>query len=86
MLFIEKREARKTINRFFAVLIILHFCISLEQGGGYTMLWFDTYSAGVSLLCSAMFEAIAIVYFYGKCVCRWTVFDFSSFFSLLTRN
>lgn len=29
------------------------------------MLWFDTYSAGVSLLCSAFFEAVALVYIYG---------------------
>lgn len=29
------------------------------------MLWFDTYSAGVSLLCSAFFEAVALVYVYG---------------------
>jgi SNF family Na+-dependent transporter len=35
------------------------------QGGGYSMLWFDTYSAGVSLLCSAFFEAAALVYIYG---------------------
>ena len=29
------------------------------------MYWFDNYSAGVSLLCSALFEAIAISYVYG---------------------
>ena len=40
------------------------------------MLWFDTYSAGVSLLCSAMFESIAIVYFYGK---YWLFIKFLSF-------
>jgi solute carrier family 6 noradrenalin transporter-like protein 2 len=27
---------------------------------------FDTYSAGISLLCSALFEAIAVSWFYGK--------------------
>lgn len=26
---------------------------------------FDTYSAGISLLCSALFEAIAVSWFYG---------------------
>ena len=26
----------------------------------------DTYSAGISLLCSALFEAIAVSWFYGK--------------------
>lgn len=27
--------------------------------------WFDTYSAGISLLCSALFESIGIAWFYG---------------------
>lgn len=30
------------------------------------MVWFDSYAAAVSLLCSALFEALAIVYGYGK--------------------
>lgn len=29
---------------------------------------FDTYSAGISLLCSALFEAIAVSWFYGRCI------------------
>lgn len=29
------------------------------------MYWFDNYSAGISLLCSALFEAIAVTYCYG---------------------
>ncbi|XP_022244815.1 sodium-dependent noradrenaline transporter-like [Limulus polyphemus] len=35
------------------------------RGGGYTMYWFDTYSAGISLLCSALLEAIGVAWFYG---------------------
>lgn len=27
---------------------------------------FDTYAAGISLLCSALFEAVAVSWFYGK--------------------
>lgn len=40
--------------------------ISSIQGGAYTMYWFDIYAAGVSLLFSALFEAIGVVYCYGK--------------------
>jgi len=40
--------------------------VNCTQGGAFTMVWFDTYSAGISLLCSAMFEALAVTYFYGK--------------------
>lgn len=31
----------------------------------YTFHMFDTYAAGISLLCSALFEAIAVSWFYG---------------------
>lgn len=27
--------------------------------------WFDTYAAGISLLCSALFEALAVSWVYG---------------------
>lgn len=36
------------------------------KGGAYTMVWFDEYAAGLSLLCSALFETVAIVYCYGN--------------------
>lgn len=39
--------------------------ISCTQGGAYTLFWFDIYSASVSLLFSALFEALGVVYFYG---------------------
>lgn len=35
------------------------------QGGGYMVTWFDTYAAGISLLCSALFEALAVCWVYG---------------------
>ena len=42
------------------------------------MVWFDTYSAGISLIASAMFETLAVMYIYGMfCV---------DFFSLLKNN
>ena len=44
------------------------------KGGGFTMVWFDTYSAGISLLCSAMFEALAVVYFYGIWLSFWLLY------------
>lgn len=47
------------------------------------MVWFDTYSAGISLLCSAMFEAIAVTYFYGN-TCREG--DTDHYFPSLTTN
>lgn len=31
------------------------------------MVWFDTYSAGISLIASAMFETLAVMYIYGMC-------------------
>ncbi len=39
------------------------------------MVWFDAYSAGISLLCSAMFEAMAVTYFYGNCRLFLELFD-----------
>uniref|UniRef100_T1K392 Transporter n=1 Tax=Tetranychus urticae TaxID=32264 RepID=T1K392_TETUR len=55
-------------ERLTAMVLFASFLVSLincTQGGGYTMVWFDSYAAAVSLLCSALFEALAIVYGYG---------------------
>ncbi|KPM05540.1 sodium-dependent noradrenaline transporter-like protein 1 [Sarcoptes scabiei] len=55
---------------FTALIICLSFLgsiINCTQGGAFTMVWFDTYSAGISLIASAMFETIAVMYLYGRC-------------------
>ncbi|CAG2161766.1 unnamed protein product [Oppiella nova] len=61
---------KKLKREYFTAIVIstsfLGALVNCTQGGGYTMVWFDTYSAGISLLCSAMFEALAVVYFYGS--------------------
>ncbi|CAL1274531.1 unnamed protein product [Larinioides sclopetarius] len=53
---------------FTALVLLSSFCVSLvnvTRGGGYMMYWFDTYSAGISLLCAALFEAIGVAWIYG---------------------
>jgi hypothetical protein len=45
---------------------------------------FDTYSAGISLLCSALFEAIAVSWFYGKLYSVLTCLNCVFFFSSIT--
>jgi hypothetical protein len=42
---------------------------------------FDTYSAGISLLCSALFEAIAVSWFYGKLYNAITCLNYVLFFN-----
>lgn len=56
-------------KQFTFVVICCSFTLSLincTQGGAFSMVWFDTYSAGISLLFSAMLEAIGVAWFYGK--------------------
>ncbi|GIY18163.1 transporter [Caerostris extrusa] len=50
-------------------------------GGGYMMYWFDTYSAGISLLCAALFEAIGVAWIYG-CYC---IRDYQQFYTSISR-
>ncbi|XP_014368460.2 sodium-dependent noradrenaline transporter-like [Papilio machaon] len=40
-------------------------CINVTPGGIYMFHLLDTYAAGISLLCSALFEALAVSWFYG---------------------
>ncbi|CAH0550554.1 unnamed protein product [Brassicogethes aeneus] len=63
--FKEKKYAREI---FTLGIIIASFSVALVNvtpGGIYMFNLFDTYSAGISLLCSALFEAIAVSWFYG---------------------
>ncbi|XP_054710961.1 sodium-dependent noradrenaline transporter-like [Uloborus diversus] len=39
--------------------------INVTRGGGYTMHWFDSYSASISLLFSALLEAVGVAWLYG---------------------
>jgi solute carrier family 6 noradrenalin transporter-like protein 2 len=60
-----KRLSRGQLTGLVIVSSFLPALISCTQGGAYTLFWFDTYSAGVSLLFSALFETIGVVYCYG---------------------
>ncbi|KAJ1519377.1 hypothetical protein ONE63_004670 [Megalurothrips usitatus] len=60
-----RRYAREV---FTLCAVCVSFCVALinvTPGGIYMFTLFDTYSAGISLLCSALFEAIAVSWFYG---------------------
>ncbi|XP_017781709.1 PREDICTED: sodium-dependent noradrenaline transporter-like isoform X1 [Nicrophorus vespilloides] len=53
---------------FTLIVIILSFSvatINVTPGGIYLFHLLDTYAAGISLLCSALFEAIAVSWCYG---------------------
>lgn len=60
-----KRLSRGQLTGLVIVSSFLPALISCTQGGAYTLFWFDIYSAGVSLLFSALFETIGVVYCYG---------------------
>lgn len=60
-----KRLSRGQLTGLVIVSSFIPALISCTQGGAYTLFWFDIYSAGVSLLFSALFETIGVVYCYG---------------------
>ena len=60
-----KRLSRGQLTGLVIFSSFLPALISCTQGGAYTLFWFDIYSAGVSLLFSALFETIGVVYCYG---------------------
>lgn len=60
-----RRLSRAQLTALVVVSSFLPALISCTQGGAYTLFWLDTYSAGISLLFSALFETIGVVYCYG---------------------
>ncbi|CAF4858964.1 unnamed protein product [Pieris macdunnoughi] len=55
-------------EHFTLLVVCLSFCIAcinVTPGGIYLFHLLDTYAAGISLLCSALFEAVAVSWFYG---------------------
>ncbi|XP_075210738.1 sodium-dependent noradrenaline transporter-like [Lycorma delicatula] len=64
--FFKGRRYAREIFTFCAVVTSFSVAIvNVTPGGIYLFHLFDTYSAGISLLCSALFEAIAVSWFYG---------------------
>ncbi|XP_066999391.1 sodium-dependent noradrenaline transporter-like [Anabrus simplex] len=60
-----RRFARELFTLGAATVSFSIALINVTPGGIYMFHLFDTYSAGISLLCSALFEAIAVSWFYG---------------------
>ncbi|XP_074594496.1 sodium-dependent dopamine transporter-like [Brevipalpus obovatus] len=60
-----KKIRREVVTAMVIFVSFLFSMINCTESGGYTLNWFDQYAAGLSLLCSALFEALAIVYGYG---------------------
>ncbi|PNF19249.1 Sodium-dependent noradrenaline transporter [Cryptotermes secundus] len=60
-----RRFAREIFTLGAATVSFSVALINVTPGGIYMFHLFDTYSAGISLLCSALFEAIAVSWFYG---------------------
>ncbi|KAG6457828.1 hypothetical protein O3G_MSEX010500 [Manduca sexta] len=55
-------------EHFTLLVVCVSFCvacINVTPGGIYMFHLLDTYAAGISLLCSALFEALAVSWFYG---------------------
>ncbi|CAH0597003.1 unnamed protein product [Chrysodeixis includens] len=55
-------------EHFTLIVVCVSFCvacINVTPGGIYMFHLLDTYAAGISLLCSALFEAVAVSWFYG---------------------
>ncbi|KAK9873732.1 hypothetical protein WA026_002088 [Henosepilachna vigintioctopunctata] len=64
--FFKKKKFGREVFTFF--VITASFCVAMinvTPGGIYMFHLFDTYAAGISLLCSALFEAVAVSWFYG---------------------
>lgn len=60
-----KRLSRGTLTGLVILSSFVPALINCAQGGAYTLYWFDIYSASTSLLFSALFEAVGVVYCYG---------------------
>ncbi|KAF7281952.1 hypothetical protein GWI33_003974 [Rhynchophorus ferrugineus] len=63
--FRDRKYAREIFTMFVIITSFSVALINVTPGGIYMFHLFDTYSAGISLLCSALFEAIAVSWFYG---------------------
>ncbi|KAL0277756.1 UNVERIFIED_CONTAM: hypothetical protein PYX00_004932 [Menopon gallinae] len=64
--FFKVSKYSREIFTFCAVTISFSIAlVNVTPGGIYTFHLFDTYAAGISLLCCALFEAIAVSWFYG---------------------
>lgn len=64
--FFDRRKYSREI--FTSFVLFTSFCMTLinvTRGGGYTMHWFDSYAASISLLFSALLEAIGVAWLYG---------------------
>ncbi|XKL65370.1 hypothetical protein PGB90_008790 [Kerria lacca] len=65
LFFAGKKYAREIFTLCAIGVSFTVATINVTPGGIYMFHLFDTYSAGISLLCSALFEAIAVSWFYG---------------------
>ncbi|XP_043188102.1 sodium-dependent dopamine transporter-like isoform X2 [Amphibalanus amphitrite] len=58
--------SRRLVTLLIVVSSFLVALTSLTPGGIYVFTWLDTYTAGLALLCSALFEALAVGWVYGS--------------------